>query len=308
LVWAEVTFQDKLAFFNLWHMLTLVANCCFMISCSQGIVRLQTRAPSERGKISTEQVLRAIGLFTAWVSMIRFFEYFSRFYVLIIAMRASLLPVFRFIMVVFPMYMAYALIGVFSFSEQDDFNNMWRALRTLFALLNGDSILLMYQEVCPSDRSTGIGYCLWGQIYLYTFCVLFITTVLNVFIFIIEAGNPLLVDVSSGGYAARAWGGGGIVRTLPSGHALTLPIPDTRPVSLFPTQAGFDRANTAIRHHEASDEHLQLDHTRLKKVLDAADAVHGALSAPWILPPFPLDLLSSKGRHDAMHGARIGNT
>ena len=67
----------------------------------------------------------------------------------------------------FQRYMGYALIGVFSFSEQDDFNNLWRALRTLFALLNGDSILLLYQEVCPSDRSEGIGYCLWGQLYLY---------------------------------------------------------------------------------------------------------------------------------------------
>ena len=61
----------------------------------------------------------------------------------------------RFIIVVIPLYMGYALIGVFSFSEQDDFNNLWRALRTLFALLNGDSILLLYQEVCPSDRSEG---------------------------------------------------------------------------------------------------------------------------------------------------------
>jgi hypothetical protein len=137
--------------------MTLLANVCFIISCSQGIVRLHRRAPSERGKISLEQVLRAIGLFTSWGSMIRFFEYESRFYVLIIAMRASLMPVMRFIIVVFPLYMAYALIGVFSFSEQDEFNNLWRALRTLFALLNGDSILLMYQEICPSDRSTGIG-------------------------------------------------------------------------------------------------------------------------------------------------------
>ena len=65
--------------------------------------------------------------------------------------------------ITFLRYMGYALIGVFSFSEQDDFNNLWRALRTLFALLNGDSILLLYQEVCPSDRSEGVGYCLWGQ-------------------------------------------------------------------------------------------------------------------------------------------------
>lgn len=62
------------------------------------------REPSERGTISLEQVFRAMGLFSAWVSLIRFFEYESRFYVLIIAMRASLTHVARFILVVFPLY------------------------------------------------------------------------------------------------------------------------------------------------------------------------------------------------------------
>lgn len=67
-----------------------------------------------------------------------------------------------------------------------------------------------------------------GQLYLYTFCVLFITTVLNIFIFIIEAG--------------------------------------------------FDRANSAIRNEQASDETMKLDHDRLKDILDAADAVHGIVT------------------------------
>ena len=84
---------------------------------------------------------------------------------------------------------------------------------------------MMLHAPCHARRSTGLGYCLWGQLYLYTFCVLFITTVLNIFIFIIEAG--------------------------------------------------FDRANSAIRNEQASDEVMKLDHDRLKDILDAADAVHG---------------------------------
>lgn len=87
-----------------------------------------------------------------------------------------------------PLYMGYALVGVFCLNDQDDFANLFNALRTLFALLNGDSILLEYQLLCD-DAS--IAYCVFAQLYLYTFCALFITTVLNVFIFIIEDGFHL---------------------------------------------------------------------------------------------------------------------
>ena len=57
--------------------------------------------------------------------------------------------------------------------------------RPRFALLNGDSILLVYQELCTVDDAW---YCVFSQIYLYTFCIIFIVVVLNVFIFIIETG------------------------------------------------------------------------------------------------------------------------
>ena len=61
-------------------------------------------------------------------------------------------------------------------SNYDDlFGNLFRSLRTLFALLNGDSILLVYQTMCSSASSE---YCFFSQLYLYSFLVIFITTVL----------------------------------------------------------------------------------------------------------------------------------
>lgn len=85
----------------------------------------------------------------------------------------------------------------------------------------------VFADVCAYSNLIAVTPSLstTGQLYLYTFCVLFITTVLNIFIFIIEAG--------------------------------------------------FDRANSAIRNEQASDETMKLDHDRLKDILDAADAVHG---------------------------------
>ena len=39
-VWADVTWADKMAFFNLWLVVTAFANVCFVVACSIGIVRL----------------------------------------------------------------------------------------------------------------------------------------------------------------------------------------------------------------------------------------------------------------------------
>lgn len=92
-----------------------------------------------------------------------------------------------------PLYLGYALVGVFCFYDHDDYANIWKCLRTLFALLNGDSILLEYQTLCENSSTA---YCVFGQIYLYGFCILFITTVLNVFIFIIEGGYERAKDAA----------------------------------------------------------------------------------------------------------------
>eukprot|EP00054_Salpingoeca_dolichothecata_P023463 m.156422 g.156422 ORF g.156422 m.156422 type:complete len:416 (+) comp24688_c0_seq9:1288-2535(+) len=76
--------------------------------------------------------------------------------------------------------------GTALFSQTSElFGDLFKTTTTLFALLNGDSILLAFQTV---QQFTDTGYQALAQIYLYTFCIVFITTILNVFIFIIEAG------------------------------------------------------------------------------------------------------------------------
>ena len=46
-------------------------------------------------------------------------------------------------------------------------------------------VLALYQELC---RDVDYAYCAFAQAYLYSFCMIFIVVVLNVFIFIIETG------------------------------------------------------------------------------------------------------------------------
>ena len=88
-----------------------------------------------------------------------------------------------FMLSVIPVYWAYAVFGVLNFGPYTvKFGSMDQALVTLFTLLNGDNI---YDTIAEIEEGT-YGYPVVYRVYIFTFVTLFITTVLNVFIFIIE--------------------------------------------------------------------------------------------------------------------------
>lgn len=71
------------------------------------------------------------------------------------------------------------------------FSTFDRTCVTLFALLNGDSILTIFD-----DLAAKYPYPLLTRVYLFVFVVLFITAILNTFIFIIEDAY----------HSAKRWG------------------------------------------------------------------------------------------------------
>jgi hypothetical protein len=88
---------------------------------------------------------------------------------------------------------------------------------TLFALLNGDSILTIFD-----DLAAKYPYPLLTRVYLFVFVVLFITAILNTFIFIIEDAY----------HSAKRWG---FVRP-----------PFTQPLSLFFFQSKTENQKNVI--------------------------------------------------------------
>jgi len=129
--------------------------------------------------------------------------------------------VVKFVIMIMPFYFGYCMVGILVFyTEEDLFGSLWQTSRTLFALVNGDSILLVYQTLC---QTSDYGYCAFAQVYLYSFCIIFIVVVLNVFIFIIETG--------------------------------------------------YEKAQRGTGNHD--EKAMMLDHDRVCRVLDAADARGG---------------------------------
>eukprot|EP00053_Salpingoeca_punica_P014066 m.127649 g.127649 ORF g.127649 m.127649 type:complete len:594 (-) comp16368_c1_seq1:346-2127(-) len=186
IIWRSLTFSDKLAFFNLWHVISLLGDFSLIISVGLAFERQLGIWESGFGLLNAEDVFRAAGILCSWFSFLKYLEWKTQLYALVLTLKASLPRVVVFIVTVTPIYIAFALVGVACFSEHKElFGDLFRASQTLFALLCGDSILSVFQTL---QSNATVGYRVFAQIYLYVFCVMAITTINNVFIFIIESG------------------------------------------------------------------------------------------------------------------------
>jgi len=191
LTWDAVSVMDKLAFFNLWHFWNMVSDVCLIIASLLVLSpAIDPNSPYSVDQIhrelSAEQLTRCLGTFITLFSTVKYMEHYPEFYLLVVAVRGSITRVLKFICMVMPFYMGYVVVGVFSFPTHVQlFGTVWQSSRTLFALLHGDSVLELYQIMC---RDGDYAYCAFAQVYLYSFCIIFIVVILNVFIFIIETG------------------------------------------------------------------------------------------------------------------------
>eukprot|EP00730_Choanoeca_flexa_P003647 TRINITY_DN11466_c2_g1_i1.p1 TRINITY_DN11466_c2_g1~~TRINITY_DN11466_c2_g1_i1.p1 ORF type:complete len:708 (+),score=153.54 TRINITY_DN11466_c2_g1_i1:51-2174(+) len=186
LMWTDLDFADKLAFFNMWHFTTMFGDCLLILGCSLSFNRQLGFETDDHDSLSTADICFALGGFAVWVGVLKFFEWDSELYMLILSVKASLTRIGKFILTVSPVFMAYVMVGVACFYDHEDlFGDIFKTSRTLFAVLNGDSVLLVYQEL---HENADTGYVIFAQIYVYTFCVIFIVIVCNVFIFIVESG------------------------------------------------------------------------------------------------------------------------
>ncbi len=101
-------------------------------------------------------------------------------YALILTLKKSAPRVLAFLVGVMPVFLGFAYFGVAYFSTGSSlFSNVDSASVALFALLNGDVIHDVFDNIYPISP-------VLSRIYLYTFISLFIYAVLNIFIAIVE--------------------------------------------------------------------------------------------------------------------------
>jgi len=175
--WSRIPFSVKFEFFPLWNIHIIVTSVFLMLASVLGLIE-------EFGykTAMAYSICEGMGALGASVTILRYLEYYEHFYTLILTLRISGLRIARFIISAFPIFFGYMLMGVVLFSPYSNrFEDLNNTAITLFALLNGDDIRDAFEQL-----NENYPYPIVPTIYLYSFIALFITAILNIFIFIIE--------------------------------------------------------------------------------------------------------------------------
>eukprot|EP01114_Cavostelium_apophysatum_P015895 TRINITY_DN4424_c0_g1_i1.p1 TRINITY_DN4424_c0_g1~~TRINITY_DN4424_c0_g1_i1.p1 ORF type:complete len:661 (+),score=155.67 TRINITY_DN4424_c0_g1_i1:60-2042(+) len=176
-LWKDLPLSVRLQFFDLWHILIIVGNSCLLYSSIVGIIQDYGYATED-----VSMFVFGTGAMLSCISITKYLEFDEKFYVLIHTMRTCFGNIARFIISLAPIFFGYALFGVIVFSDFDDsFVDFGTTTVTLFALLNGDNLYPSFVQLAENYP-----YPFIARIYLFSFITLFITAVLNVFIFIIQ--------------------------------------------------------------------------------------------------------------------------
>ncbi|KAL4166520.1 hypothetical protein KRP22_013778 [Phytophthora ramorum] len=114
-----------------------------------------------------------------WGSLVRYLQVNTRFHILGLTLRRGLPRVIQFLVGVLPIFVGFVLFGTVMFGAKvPRFQSASATATTLFSVANGDEI---------HDTFNDVAYTPWiGQIYVYSYMILFSYVVLMVCIGIIE--------------------------------------------------------------------------------------------------------------------------
>lgn len=114
-----------------------------------------------------------------WGSLVRYLQVNTRFHILGLTLRRGLPRVLQFLVGVLPIFVGFVLFGTVMFGAKvPRFQSASATATTLFSVANGDEI---------HDTFNDVAYTPWiGQIYVYSYMILFSYVILMVCIGIIE--------------------------------------------------------------------------------------------------------------------------
>eukprot|EP01125_Pyxidicula_operculata_P020102 TRINITY_DN7350_c0_g1_i1.p1 TRINITY_DN7350_c0_g1~~TRINITY_DN7350_c0_g1_i1.p1 ORF type:complete len:743 (+),score=157.80 TRINITY_DN7350_c0_g1_i1:54-2282(+) len=187
--WNQIPVGVRLEFWSPWALYSMLGD--FLIVTGSMISLVQHfRVPS----LDIERLIFGVGVLIICARMIEYLEVFPNFYTLIVALRYSSSKLLRYILSVLPLLFGFGLAGLTLFGpHSDSFSDYGNTIVTLFALMNGDD---MHGTFTQLEQSYPLGVIL-PRVFLFVFVILFMSAILNVFIFIIEDGFHLAKLVSA---------------------------------------------------------------------------------------------------------------
>lgn len=179
-VWNKLKFRDKLRFFNLWVIMTIVGNLCQIIGVVTAFIDSDMMDDSH-------QIVVGFGCWCAWVNIVRYLENSNESYALVYALQRSLGNLLWYFMGILPIYMGFVFLGMSIFWNCGYFQNVIAAMATTYAFLNGDTVYTIFMAIQQENY-------FFGLLYSFLFILFFICCVQNLTIAMIQEGYQSLKE------------------------------------------------------------------------------------------------------------------
>ena len=155
-----------------WDFFILIGNIFQIISSLMGILEKENMSGSM-------DIFVGIGVMLAYICLGKYLDYNTKYASIYQTLSRAVPNVIPFFIGIMPIFIGFTFLGLCLFWRSERFTNVTDVMKTLFALVNGDSVYDIVSNI------TDLSY-FFGQIYGYSFTILFIVVVMNVFTSIIQ--------------------------------------------------------------------------------------------------------------------------
>lgn len=145
---------------NWWQIFCLMGNIIQIFACGLSIFDQKTLFQST-------EILVGFGVMFAYFNMGRYIEYANNYSIFYVIIQNSLQSVSRYLIGVTPVFLGFIFFGLCVFWRSERFTSFSDVMIILFSLAQGDSVFDALKDL------SGL-YFFLGQVYLYSFCILFI--------------------------------------------------------------------------------------------------------------------------------------
>ena len=122
--------------------------------------------------------ITSLGTVMSLLVFIKYMENLGSCSIVYETIRRGLPPSLNYLIGVLPIFIGYSIFGKCVFWRSEFFATLRDAIATLFSLMNGDSVYFIFDDLIKN-------HYFFGTLYCYSFCILFIVIVMNVFLGII---------------------------------------------------------------------------------------------------------------------------
>ena len=170
--WDMLRSKDKN---NIISKLNIVQAVGCLIQFSGGILTLY----EEKDVIIVTKYIVGLGAAFAYIMISKYLKFYYQFQTIFSTILKSIPNLVLYFIGTIPIFISFIIFAVANFPYSERHYNFTRVILSLFGMMNGDSILDVINDITQNS------YFL-GQIYVYSFNILFICVVINIFVSIIE--------------------------------------------------------------------------------------------------------------------------